>query len=170
MPILYPSAWQAAHPNSCRVPCKLVTVHLPQRLRIQFSGITGTHNCMAVMVSFVLRSRPHYCLRKTRPLGHSKISLLLQCQHPIWMSVQVLAYLLIQLPAKVPKKAVEGGPSPLAPKPTWDTQKKLLAPCFWWPSSRLCGHLGTEPESGNQRWSRSLAHSLSFLLCSLPLT
>nr|XP_051684383.1 myeloid-associated differentiation marker-like protein 2 isoform X2 [Oryctolagus cuniculus] len=45
-----------------------------------------------------------------------------------------------------PGKAVEDGPSPWAPAPTWETWKKLLAPDRL--SSSRCGHLGSKPADG----------------------
>lgn len=49
----------------------------------------------------------------------------------MWAPVQVLAVPLpIQLPAIVPEKAAENGPSTWAPEHTWEIWKKLLAPGF----------------------------------------
>lgn len=55
--------------------------------------------------------------------------ILLQCQHPTWVPICVLAAPpLAQLPAKVLEKAAEVSPSASTPASTWGTRKKFLTP------------------------------------------
>lgn len=64
--------------------------------------------------------------------------------------VQIPAFLLTsQLPANIPGKVVDNGPSAWSPlPPVWETPVKFQTPGFGWAQPRLLCPLGSEPTVG----------------------
>lgn len=99
-------------------------------------------------------------------LWDSILSYHLQCQHPLWALLWVLAVpLLLQLPINSPGKEVQHGPVLKSVSPMWDTSMELLLPGFDltqpWPF-----YLSWEWTNG---WKIELSLSVSLsLIPSLP--